>query len=139
MQQSHPLLSEVQSYWPADANGDLKPIKKVHLTQLQHKNLFWLYRNSLVHEYRIPGRGAEWTAELGSDPYYQEVAFIEEFSRDTGIRFTNRWELVYPTGFFLQLTQAALTNIAEFHQRNASSPFAAYSEGSYWIPAFNEE
>jgi hypothetical protein len=134
-----PLLSEVQKYWPTDKINFLGVKVNVRLEHFQHKHLLWLYRNSLVHEYRTPGRGSERTARLETDPYYQEVSNISELSPDFGMKFTNRWELVYPTGFFLQVARSALSSIAEFHKQKNTSPFAAYSEGTYWIPSLNEE
>ena len=139
-----PDFHKASCYWPTGKRGNLKPIGDISLYQLQHLNLLWLYRNSLVHEYRIPGMGQEWQSESTlernphlNNPYYQEVSVMDP--EDKKVKITNRWELIYPTDFFLQITKSALTNIAEFHKQNKSSPFAAYPEGSYWIPPFNEE
>lgn len=133
-----PLLQVVQTNWPTDENGKFKCLGSVQIKYLLHKHLLWLYRNRLVHEYRIPGLGAESPVRREDDPYYQELS--TGIFQDTGIsRIHSHWELVYPTGFFQQITKTALTNIAEFHKQNETSPFAAYSEGNYWIPEFNEE
>ena len=140
-----PSMEIVRKYWPTGQCGEPKPIGCTRVDQLQHKHLLWLYRNKMVHEYRIPGLWREeWQAESVlennphlTNPYYQEVSVVEP--EDEKMKITNRWELVYPTDFFLWITETAIANIAEFHERNGSSPFAAYSEGSYWIPPFNEE
>ena len=134
-----PLLQVVQNNWPTDENGKFKYLGSVQIKYLLHKHLLWLYRNRLVHEYRIPGLDFESPFRPEYDPYYQQVSTID-FSRDAEISLIHsHWELVYPTGFFQQITKTALTNIAEFHKQNETSPFAAYSEGNYWIPEFNEE
>lgn len=133
-----PTISEVQAYWPTSADGNPKRLGRVHLLQLQHKNLLWLYRNSLIHEYRIPGQGWERNTSTENEPFYQQVATITELSSEAGMKFTNRWELIYPTSFFHQLTNRVLTSVADYHLKHGSSPFVAYSEGSYWIPDFNE-
>ena len=134
-----PLLRVVQNNWPTDENGNFRHLGNIQIEHLLHKHLLWLYRNRLVHEYRIPGLGSESPFRLEYDPYYQQVSTID-FSRDTGIRLTDsHWELVYPTGFFRQITETVLMNIAKFHRQNETSPFTAYSDGNYWIPEFNEE
>lgn len=55
-----------------------------------------------------------------------------------GLIYSNRWELVYPTGFFHQLAVEILRKVANYHLTENSSPFAAYSDGTYWIPTFNK-
>lgn len=134
-----PVADEVLAYWPVDSANGRKRIGDIGFEKLQHKNLLWLYRNTLVHEYRIPGRGSELSAREEVAPYYQQVAKVEDIHPQSGLIFTKRWELVYPTGFFIQLSEEILQNVAAYHLKEDSSPFAAYSDGSYWIPRFNEE
>lgn len=132
-----PHIDEIITIWPCDKAGQMLKLDRISLQDLTHKGLLWQYRNSLVHEYRIPGR----SSELGprrNEPFYQQVSQIEDISSEQGIVFTNRWELLYPTGFFRQLVEQILDEVAKFHLANNTSPFAPYSEGSYWIPRFND-
>ena len=134
-----PVADQILACWPVDAANVRKRIAGVSFEKLQHKNLLWIYRNTLVHEYRIPGRGSEISARGQTVPFYQQVAQVKDVHPETGLIFTDHWELVYPTGFFLQLSNEILQKVADHHLRERSSPFAAYSDGSYWIPKFNEE
>lgn len=58
--------------------------------------LLYTYRNHLVHEYREPGYGMEISNDP-STPYYHSVHGGE-------------WELVFPSGFFRQSVNPALTD-----------------------------
>lgn len=134
-----PAPAEVLAIWPVDTSGCPKRLGDINFEKLQHKNLLWLYRNSLMHEYRIPGRGSELGVREVAEPFYQQVSQVEEICPQAGLIFTNRWELVYPTEFFRRLAENILGNVAQYHRRENTSPFEAYSDGSYWIPKFNEE
>ena len=135
-----PSPTEIDAIWPVDASGSRIRLGDISFEKLQHKNLLWLYRNSLMHEYRIPGQGVEsGTLRERTEAFYQEVSQVEEISSRNGLVFTNRWELVYPTMFFHRLSENILRNVSAHHRRENTSPFEAYSEGSYWIPKFNEE
>ncbi|WP_124082540.1 hypothetical protein [Pseudomonas aeruginosa] len=134
-----PSMGSVLERWPKNSDGSPKALGGLNLSKIQHKSLLWSYRNSLVHEYRIPGRGAERRLGQDSSAYYQQVSAVEGLDLENGLRFSNRWELIYPTGFFRSLAEHVLQRVAEFHLLNGSCPFAAYSQGSYWIPAYNDE
>jgi len=135
-----PWFSEVEGHWPKTAEGKPELLGQIKCPEhLQHKNLLWLYRNSLMHEYRIPGQGAESKTIQETAPYYQEVSIITGLDSTSELTFTNHWELVYPTGFFMRLVREALSNIANYHECNNSSPFCAYTQGTYWLPPFNED
>ena len=134
-----PQMSVVLESWPQSSDSLPQRLGTLTPNRLQHKHLLWLYRNSLVHEYRLPGRGAERYNLRDSSAYYQQVAELEGLSPEVGLQFSNRWELIYPTGFFKRLAEQVLQCVAEFHLSNGTSPFEAYSEGSYWIPAYNDE
>jgi hypothetical protein len=132
-----PELHTVLELWPTDSKD--KPIKLSNVApeQLTHKHLFWLYRNSLVHEYRNPGNGVERISNGENVPFYHELSTITSLSNE-GLQFTNNWELVYPFGFFRELCLVAAKNVSTMHANNNTSPFSAYISGTYWFPTFNE-
>ena len=74
---------------------------------------------------------------MGIDPAQRVFMRVSAFLQGR-LTYTNKWELVYPTGFFHRLALEALTSIARLHAQNKTSPFEAYSQGTYWLPEFNE-
>lgn len=129
-------IEAILDLWPTQ-NG--KPIKigKVLPHQLKHEYLLWLYRNSVVHEYRNPGRGVELGQYVPEYAFYQEMATVSEID-EKEFKFTSHWELVYPYRFFINLCKEALDVVSLLHNKNKTSPFQAYSEGTFWLPNFNE-
>ncbi|MDG2790896.1 hypothetical protein P7M42_07130 [Vibrio parahaemolyticus] len=128
-----PTLKEILEIWPKDINGE--PIKKGGLNPLvfTHGNLIWKYRNKLAHEFRNPGNGVDIDVKLTKTAYYQEVSKVTDMSPIDGLSFENRWELVYPTGFFYHLTKSILDGVCNSYQKQGNSPFLSYSEGSSWL------
>jgi len=129
--------NDILEFWPRDAKKSCIKLGSISWEMLTHKSLFWQYRNSLVHEYRIPGKAIE----LGvpkSEPFYQHVTQVHGDGREVGISFTNSWELLYPTGFFQKIAENILEEVAAYHLLEKTSPFGAYSDGTFWIPTFNE-
>ncbi|MGO3423307.1 MAG: hypothetical protein ACTIMZ_12760 [Pseudoalteromonas distincta] len=129
-------IEAILELWPTQ-NG--KPIKigKVLPHQLKHEYLLWLYRNSVVHEYRNPGRGVELGLYVPEYAFYQEMATVSKID-EKEFKFTSLWELVYPYRFFINLCKEALDVVSLLHNKNKTSPFQAYSEGTFWLPNFNE-
>lgn len=133
-----PIYSDIEDKWPKNVNGNKIDLGIVTLEKLQHKSLLWLYRNSLVHEYRIPGGGMEPISHLRDKPYYQEIfTFVGCEIKNLQIEHKN-FELHYPISFFKQICEDCLHSIAGEYREKNTSPFEIYSEGEYWIPEFND-
>ena len=81
--------------------------------------LFYTYRNNLVHEYREPGYGRDWSGR-NSKPYYTSLSSF-------GTR-----ELVFPVGFFASLYDQALTGVEQFLLSKKVNPHNKFPYGSYW-------
>jgi len=128
-------IDRVLLLWPKQ-NG--KPIKigGVLPHQLKHENLLWLYRNSVVHEYRAPGEGVEQGRYNPEFAFYQKVTIVSSITNKEMI-YSNQWELVYPASFFVELCKQAINVASAIHLKNNTCPFTAYSAGTYWIPDFN--
>jgi hypothetical protein len=129
-------LEDILTLWPKQNSTHIK-IGGVKPHQLMHENLLWLYRNSVVHEYRNPGQGFELGQYVPEYAFYQKLSTINSLT-DKGFNFTNRWELVYPVNFFINLCKEALNVAALNHLENQTCPFQGYSEGTYWLPNFND-
>ncbi|EHT4943417.1 hypothetical protein VV99796_03211 [Vibrio vulnificus] len=131
-------VSELLELWPRQ-NSEYVKVGGVKPYQLKHEYMLWLYRNALVHEYRSPGNGVD--LDLGQyaaeHPFYQQVTTVDSFGENQ-LQFTSRWELVYPSRFFLNLCKNAVEVACEFNCERGTSPFNGYSRGTYWLPDFNE-
>ncbi|EJO2021542.1 hypothetical protein RQY88_004220 [Vibrio vulnificus] len=129
-------IDDLLALWPKDNQKPMK-VGTVLPHQLKHEHLLWLYRNSVVHEYRNPGNGVELGSSVPDYAFYQEVATGSSFT-ESNMTFTSRWELVYPQKLFINLCKNAVEVASEHHLKKGSSPFTAYSDGTYWLPDFNE-
>lgn len=127
-----PSYKEIHRLWPR--GQDLRtPIKGVTLESLQHTHLFYSHRNSLVHEFRMPGRlsGApSWPREV---PYYSVLYFDEGDLEYSAIS----WELQYPVNFYESLAMHSLNTLRDYLQRNSIDPISFFESGSYWIEGLN--
>jgi hypothetical protein len=105
---------------------DLSPTtkeEKALVNESRHSQLFYHYRCTLVHEYRQPGHGMEW-GRRHKAPYYHSM------SDSKGKR---RWlELVYPTGWFLDLVPPVLKSLTTYYIDNGINPYDSYKFGSPW-------
>lgn len=129
-----PTLQEVLAEWSVQANGQPEKLHgKLLPCRFTHRNLLWMYRNKLAHEFRLPGAGAESAFRTELEPYYQEVSTVSGVDPVSGLVFSNRWELVYPTGFFVQIAKRVLESICADYRASGTSPFLSYQEGSLWL------
>lgn len=116
---------DVMKYWPNDIP---KPLENIRIEFLQHVNLFYRYRNSLIHESRKPGDGIEFPNM--SEPYYHSMN-DNKAKQET-------WELVYPLKFFDSLCDAAIKNLKEYYLKDRIDPYSCYKFGTYWIEELNK-
>jgi hypothetical protein len=127
-----PDVHEVRKYWPKPQEHRT-PLPGIDLEKLQHGGLLYTYRNSLVHEYRALGYGIEFPDDTA--PYYMTM---DDMDADGNI-VQGGWELVYPTHYFLQITNTCLTNLEKYLNDNGLNPLSSYDLGSYWLEGLNEE
>lgn len=86
-----------------------------------HAELFYAYRNSLVHEFRGPGHAVEFD-ELDF-PHYQTRI---------GSNYEPEWELAYPLSFFFQCARNSVSSVTEHFRQSGDDPFSRYDFGSIW-------
>jgi hypothetical protein len=92
-----------------------------------HMNLLYAYRNHLIHEFREPGKGMEMD-QRDTSPYYHRMTHIlsnRSHGRET-------WELVYPLGFFVTLTESCLQKLKQHLLQNDLNPYSFYEFGTVW-------
>lgn len=126
-----PKFYELKSKWPKE-NELRTPIEKISLDSLQHAQLFYTYRNSLVHEFRSPGYGIELTEDHQS-PFYHIMSEINDFEE----LVPKSVELVYPVKFFSQLCTKCIENLKEYIKINNLNPYDYYDFGTYWLKELN--
>lgn len=107
-----PLASELLPFAQADED---KAIAKC-----QYFELFYAYRNALVHEFREPGYGWDISGS-GKRPYYMSYLNAE-----------GEWELVFPSGFFQGLYAEALANLCAHLTKHKMNPYGQFQFGSMW-------
>ena len=84
-----------------------------------HYELFYTYRNYIVHEFREPGYGGEPFAE-GNEPRYH--AYSGE----------GQWRLLYPESFFCSLAASILASLEHYYGLNDIDPYARLKDSSAW-------
>jgi len=119
-----PDFQEVERHWPKNIP---KPFEDIQIEFLQHANLFYRYRNNLVHELREPGYGMEFPED--AEPFYHSMM--------DGDTQENTWELVYPLGFYEKLCETAINNLKDYYMNDRIEPYSCYVFGSYWIEELN--
>ncbi len=134
-----PLFEEIKLKWPKQKSDQLEILNKKSLEQFTHRNLLWMYRNRLTHEFRLPGKGSQSSFRMEYEPYYQEVAYITEFNTTEGLKFKGHWELIYPTGFFKNITSNCIESICSEYSEKQVSPFSEYREGSSWLLGVSDQ
>jgi hypothetical protein len=81
--------------------------------------LFYTYRNNLIHEYREPGYGTDWSRG-GTEPFYTNLSSF-------GLR-----ELVFPLGFVASLYAQALKGAQSELLKQKINPHKRFDFGSRW-------
>lgn len=105
-----PLFDELESFTSADTVDVLKKCRYVEL--------FYTFRNNLIHEFREPGYGIEMSQD-GTTPYYHGMK-------------DNPWQLVYPIGFFKRLCESILDSLPSHFRNNNITPHDQFEFGSLW-------
>jgi len=123
-----PDIKEVKRYWPANKEHR-SPLEGVKLESLQHVHLFVAYRNSLVHEFRSPGHGYEFSSD---DPSYFGELRGEVGDNVSVVRLLN-----YPEGFFKRITTKCLDNVEIYLTEYDINPYNSYVFGDYFIEELN--
>jgi hypothetical protein len=95
-----------------------EPSERIHLKDAQYGQLFYSYRNNLIHEFREPGYGTDWSGR-STKPFY-------------GSYINGPWELVFPVGFISELYGQTLQNLRAHLLSNKINPYKQFKFGSLW-------
>lgn len=92
--------------------------KKV-LKLARYVNLFYAYRNEMVHGFKELGYGIELSAD-DSNPYYHSC-------------MNEPWQLVFPAAFFQMLCINALNGLKNYLEADEIIPYDQYEFGDMWV------
>ncbi len=99
--------------------GYAAPIEIADLKKYRYAELFYTFRNNLVHEYREPGYGTDWSGRQ-TEPFYTNLS-----------SFGDR-ELVFPLAFVAEVYDQALKHVEAYLLANKISPHSRFNFGSHW-------
>lgn len=116
-------ISIIDNLWPKH----IKDINKVKLTDLKHKNLFYNYRNYIIHELRRPGGQIDDYLN-NTDPFYYGLL-------DNDNQYL--WKLVYPLGFFLYICNTVLEKSKIYYIETNTNPYKILGSSDYLIDILN--
>jgi hypothetical protein len=100
-----------------DRKATSKEKKALKLTR--YVNLFYAYRNEMVHGFKEPAYGMEISND-GSSPYYHGYQ-------------TKQWQLVFPSPFFKNLCTEALDGLKEYLYSKDINPYDQYKFLDSWF------
>ena len=98
--------------------AEAKPEEHIHVRDAQYVQLFYTYRNNLIHEFREPGYGTDWSGK-SIHPFY-------------GSYIDGSWELVFPVGFVGALYEQTFLGLREHLLANKIDPYKQFKFGSLW-------
>ncbi len=120
-------LSEILELWPHHCEFPQK-IKGKFPSHFQHVHLLYTFRNSLVHEFRLPGIDFNmWNTD---EPYY---IHFNKFGGEEREFDESSWQLQFPVKFVRRLCQISMRNLEDFLRDNNIDPIIAFRSSTYWI------
>lgn len=101
-----------------EADSVAAPAEKVLVKNATYLQLFYTYRNHLVHEFREPGYGMELSQDP-STPYYHGMK-------------GEPWQLVFSDSFIKGICSDCLNGLVQLLLTEKRNPYDCYEFGSLW-------
>lgn len=124
-----PGLNQIKTLWPKSSELHA-PLEHLTVESFTHLQLFYTYRNSLVHEFRPPGHGFEWDEK---EPFY---AYRDTLNA-AGVVKGGAWLLSYPLPFVRGVAQKCLEGLKQYLKVEQIDPYESYIFGDYWLESLN--
>lgn len=96
-----------------------KPEEQGAIELHTYAHIFYTYRNNLIHEYREPGYGTDWSGKE-REPFYTSISAFGER------------ELVFPITFVRSLYENALVGVEAHLMQQKINPHSRFDFGSHW-------
>lgn len=105
--------------------------RKNGISDITHLNLFYNYRNYIVHELRRPD--STWDDDLNhTEPYYECKIDARVIPNK------NCWEIGYPLGFFVKLCTELIQNSKYFLKSESINPYTKFDRTDFLLKDFNQ-
>jgi hypothetical protein len=127
-----PDPAQVLAHLPTDASLQVR-IARVQLGRLQHAELFYTYRNSLVHELRTPAHDLRlWETP---DPHYVHLTMLGSLGSTAG---ETTWQLQYTNRFLARIVAEVIESVQAHLIQHHINVFDVFDSGEYWIAELNQ-
>lgn len=123
----------VGTHWPTGKRYE-QPVDGAAWVHLKHVELFYAYRNALIHEFRPLGTDLEsWPDD--SIPYYLSCY---EITKKGAFSELTHWDLIYPSVFLKNLTTNILDSTRVHIAQAGIDPIDVMRSGKYWVKELNK-
>jgi hypothetical protein len=95
------------------------------ILEYSYSRLFYKYRNYLVHEFRTPGLGSNYS-RTSNGIYYYNVTHIDVHST------YRTWELVFPAGYVSKLVYDSTNNLMNYYIEHNLNPYEVFKYDTRW-------
>jgi len=95
------------------------------IDKYSYLELLWRFRNYLIHEFRIPGRG--WNISDGDEIYYLSVSVDDDIERG---EYT--WELIFPIQYINLLVKNSIFNAKKYCLEKELDPSKSFDYNTLW-------
>ena len=103
----------------AALSDDSKAVDVIRKTT--HAELFYGYRNFVMHEFREPGYAMETFGQGLSEPQYH--SYIDDRS----------WHLLYPEPFFKRIVLSVINSLESHYQSALVTPYDPVTDTTAWV------
>jgi len=125
-----PEFNQIRTLWPK--SSELRtPLEDLTIESCTHLQLFYTYRNSLIHEFRTPGHSMEWSDH--NEPFYVH----QDTLTPGGELKASGWLLTYPLPFVNDIVLKCLDGLKKYLKAEQIDPYESYNFGDYWLDPLN--
>lgn len=106
---------------------DLKYLKVIEsqIQKFNYANLFYKFRNYLVHEFRTPGFGSNFSKSR--DIHYYSLTQISDKP------VTTTWELVFPAIYLSNIVKNSIDNLRNYCMEVKYNPYDSFEFKTQWL------
>ncbi|WCL51016.1 hypothetical protein [Leptospira sp. GIMC2001] len=126
------LYNDILKFNSTIINDIFDKKSKKSIYQFQHLNLFYTYRNSLIHEMKPLGSDNTRIKKQEIPHYLSHLEYQVEPDLVEGY-----WHLSYPETFLKNICRVSIIKTEEYLLRNDIDPYYKTNKGYFWIEGLN--